>query len=190
MSKQTFDKKDPRLETNRIAKKAVVLGTGKKTRLPLIALVLGCTVAVAVAGFNLFRWLRAEPASVVIAPTDKVSYPTESFQDGKARYYQLDTGDGKAIKFFILKSSDGVIRAAFDACDVCYKAGQGYDQQEDFMVCRNCGQRFSSAKVNELRGGCNPAPLNRVVEGGQVVITVKDILEGRPYFDFQARRRI
>ena len=29
------------------------------------------------------------------------------------------------------------------------------------MVCNNCGQKFSSDLINEIKGGCNPAPLER-----------------------------
>jgi uncharacterized membrane protein len=80
-----------------------------------------------------------------------------------------------------------VIRAAFDACDVCWPSGKGYFQDGDHMVCRNCGRRFVSVKVNEVKGGCNPAPLNRKVEGKDLVIQVADILDGRKYFDFSER---
>ena len=53
------------------------------------------------------------------------------------------------------------------------------------MVCRNCGRKFASNRVNEVKGGCNPSPLTRTVKGGKVVIKVSDIVsEGRRYFDF------
>jgi uncharacterized membrane protein len=55
------------------------------------------------------------------------------------------------------------------------------------MVCRNCGQRFHATKVNEVKGGCNPAPLERRVENGHLVIRVSDILQGKPYFDFSRK---
>ena len=32
------------------------------------------------------------------------------------------------------------------------------------MVCNNCGQRFPSNLINEVRGGCNPSPLERTIE--------------------------
>ena len=67
----------------------------------------------------------------------EVAFPVKNFQDGKARFYEYKTGEGIAIKYFILKSSDGVIRAAFDACDVCWPQGKGYFQKDDTMVCRN-----------------------------------------------------
>jgi uncharacterized membrane protein len=113
-------------------------------------------------------------------------YPESHFTDGTAKFFQHQHGD-ITIKYFILKSSDGVIRAAFDACDVCWPAGKGYYQDGDHMVCRNCGRRFASVRINEIKGGCNPAPLNRSVKDGQVVIQVKDLLEGKGYFDFSQR---
>jgi uncharacterized membrane protein len=91
------------------------------------------------------------------------------------------------IRYFILKSSDGVIRAAFDACDVCWPAGKGYYQEGDHMVCRNCGRRFASVMVNEVQGGCNPAPLTRSLENDKLIIQIKDIQEGHQYFNFDGK---
>jgi uncharacterized membrane protein len=50
------------------------------------------------------------------------------------------------------------------------------------MVCNNCGQRFPSTKINVLKGGCNPAPLDRRVEGGYLVLRSQDIETGAFYF--------
>jgi uncharacterized membrane protein len=117
-------------------------------------------------------------------PAAEVVYPVKNFQDGEAQFYSYPAGNGVTIKYFVLKSSDGVIRAAFDACDVCFEAGKGYTQKGDFMVCNNCGRRFASVRVNEVQGGCNPGPLKREVRGDKVVLQVKDILEGNQYFAF------
>ena len=114
-------------------------------------------------------------------------YPEKAFENGTARFYEYKTEDRITIKYFILKSSDGVVRAAFDACDVCWREGKGYSQKGDFMVCRNCGQRFASVRVNEVKGGCNPAPLAREIKAGNVVIKVSDLLEGKRYFSFNRR---
>lgn len=116
--------------------------------------------------------------------SEVITYPVNTFQDGKARFYEYKASNGITVKYFILKSSDGVIRAAFDACDVCWPAGKGYSQKDDFMVCRNCGKRFASVRVNEVTGGCNPGALKREVAGDKLVIKVKDIQEGQKYFNF------
>ena len=125
------------------------------------------------------------PATTSAAPPTQVTYDEKLFANGKARHFTYKTDDGVAIHYFILKSSDGVIRAAFDACDVCWQANKGYSQKGDVMVCNNCGRRFPSVRINEVRGGCNPAPLKRKVENDTVIIRVADILEGKRYFDFR-----
>ncbi|MBW1804064.1 MAG: DUF2318 domain-containing protein [Deltaproteobacteria bacterium] len=165
-------------------KKAAVLESGRKKRnlLPILLIPI-CAAVLFFVGFNLFGKIWKSPQSVALAK--RVTHPVKLFEDGKARHFQVDTGDDISIRYFVLKSSDGVIRAAFDACDVCWRAGKGYYQEGDNMVCRNCGKRFASVKVNEVRGGCNPAPLERHVEGENLVILVKDILAGKRYFDFK-----
>jgi uncharacterized membrane protein len=174
----------------RQAKKDVVLGAEKKGRLPLIVSIV-CSVIIVGGGIYYASYDRSETAPVAGSFTSEnnasqVSLPANLFEDGKARHFQHVAGEFN-IKYFVLKSSDGIIRAAFDACDVCWPAGKGYYQEGDYMVCRNCGRKFASVLVNEVKGGCNPAPLNRRVENGKVVIEVKDILDGRQYFNFSGK---
>jgi len=134
----------------------------------------------------LLMFVVCSPSSTVMAaPVTQVTYPEKTFADGKARHFTHKTEDGVTIRYFIIRSSDGVIRAAFDACDVCWPENKGYSQKGDFMVCKNCGKQFPSARINEVSGGCNPAPLHRKVENGNVIIQVSDILQGKRYFDFR-----
>ena len=174
----------------RQAKKDVVLGAEKKGRLPLIV-AIACAALIVAGGVYFATYDRSENEPVAASYSSQnvasqVSLPATLFEDGKARHFQHVAGDFK-IKYFVLKSSDGIIRAAFDACDVCWPAGKGYYQEGDHMVCRNCGRKFASILVNEVKGGCNPAPLNRRVENGNVIIEVKDILDGRQYFNFSGK---
>ena len=114
-----------------------------------------------------------------------VTYPESLFNDGKARFFVFKMPEGIKIRYFILKSPDGVIRSAFDACDACWREGKGYAQKDEFMVCKNCGKRFHTNKINEVYGGCNPAPLVRVVQDGKVVIRSEHLLQGKKYFDLK-----
>ena len=133
----------------------------------LIALVLsGCSSATSSPG----------KSGGLITPTNgKLEIPVADINDGKAHHFQVKADDGTMVTFFVLKSADGVLRAAIDACDVCYRSGLGYYQEGDNMVCKNCGQKFASNKINVIKGGCNPAPLDRVVAGDKLVIQMKDI---------------
>ncbi len=117
------------------------------------------------------------------------TYPVAQFSDGKAKYFAYKTPEGITVKYFVIKSPDGVIRAAFDACDVCWPEGKGYAQKGDYMVCRNCGKQFHANRINEVHGGCNPAPLTRKVENNQVVIKSEDIEKGKRYFDLAGGRK-
>lgn len=119
--------------------------------------------------------------SQVTVQDGKVIIPTASVSDGEAHYFKIETA-GKEIKFFLVKSSDGIIRAAFDACDVCYKEKKGYSQEGQFMVCNNCGQKFHTSRINVVKGGCNPSPLKRANAGENIVITLADIQSGTMYF--------
>jgi uncharacterized membrane protein len=142
------------------------------------------TVAGILALSGMLVSLSATQGAAAANPATEVVYPVKDFQNGDARFYSYPAGDGVTIKYFVLKSSDGVIRAAFDACNVCFQAGKGYTQKGDFMVCNNCGRRFASIRVNEVTGGCNPVSLTREIKGDKVILKVNDILEGKKYFTF------
>jgi uncharacterized membrane protein len=167
------------------AKKAAVLEKKKRKIVPAIIVV--AVLVAAVAGVLLY--LNNSGSSTVAISTQseetttQITYPVSMFSDGRALHFLYREGSID-IRYFILKSSDGIIRAAFDACDVCWPSGKGYYQDGDHMVCKNCGQRFASILINEVKGGCNPEPLARKESGNNLIIRVEDILKGKKYFDF------
>ena len=122
-----------------------------------------------------------ETATAQAAAGGDVKIALADVSDGKAHFYSYDAG-GTQVKYFVLKSSDGKVRAAFDACDVCYAQKKGYHQEGDEMVCNNCGRRFPSTKINEVEGGCNPSPLTRTVKGQDLVLATADLQAGVQYF--------
>jgi uncharacterized membrane protein len=97
-------------------------------------------------------------------------------------FYELNDG-GINIKYFAVLGSDGEIRTAFDACDICggYK---GYEQVGSDIRCKNCGKVF---KIDGLgtknKGyGCWPSYLPHEVSGDKVLIKVSDITNGKSRF--------
>lgn len=120
-----------------------------------------------------YKELKAQNGVVTISESD--------VSDTEAHYYYTVV-DGKEIKFFLVRAEDGVVRAAFDACDVCYPEKKGYRQEGNVMVCNNCGQKFDTSRINEVKGGCNPSPLTRTLDGKQITIKLDDIRSGGMYF--------
>jgi uncharacterized membrane protein len=111
-----------------------------------------------------------------------VTIPVVKVADGAAHFYKFADG-GKDIGFFVVKAADGSLRVAFDTCDVCFKEKKGYVQQGDFMVCKNCNQRFASNRIGpHAVGGCNPSYLASATFGNNVVINAVDLQAGAKYF--------
>ena len=133
----------------------------------------GTLVKAATAGHSPYPLVEPENGAVRLT--------LATFDDHEAHHYTYMHED-QPIEFFVLKSEDGTVRAAFNACDVCFDSKKGYTQDGEFMVCNNCGRRFPADQINVVQGGCNPSPLTRVVEGDSLVIQVEDIVEGEDYF--------
>lgn len=148
----------------------------KRIAMCFLSLITVCALAstYAVAGF-FSKYEKAKPMA------GEIRIPVEDVNDGEAHYFIFE-GKSEVVKFFVVKSADGKIRAAFDACDVCFREKKGYSQAGDYMVCNNCGRKFHSNRINVIKGGCNPAPLRRTVQGDELVIRVADVVPGARYF--------
>jgi len=120
--------------------------------------------------------------SVKLTPKEgQVALSAAALSDGRAQFYSVQNGN-KWIPFFVVQGADGVVRAALDACDVCYESHLGFRQEGDAMVCNACGNRFPVTRINVEQGGCNPVGLKAVVRGDQVIIGLADLEAGTKYF--------
>lgn len=162
-------------------KRAQFTETRKRSSLLIIVVAAAAAVATVASVFMLTR--GGGDADFALAQTvqDKIAIPLSQVSDGQAHFYTYESG-GTKVNYFVLESPDGKIRAAFDACDVCYPYKKGYHQSGDYMQCNNCGRMFRSDRINVLEGGCNPAPLERKVVDGKLVIKTTDIEAGARYF--------
>jgi uncharacterized membrane protein len=167
----------------RAQKRAQFEGKRSNNRLHIIGAAVALVIVAAVALYMTVgrNGTGAEAASTTTAAGGDVKIAMADVNDGKAHFYSYDAG-GVEVKYFVLKSSDGKVRAAFDACDVCFAQKKGYHQEGDEMVCNNCGRRFPSTKINVLEGGCNPSPLDRIVKGDTLVLKTADVQAGVQYF--------
>lgn len=153
------------------------------------ALIAIALVALAVAAYLVISASSDKPATTAVTSdagagavaAGDIKIPLSDLSS-KAKFFDYTLTDNKQLRFFVLKSSDGVYRAALDACDTCYHAKKGYHQEGDDMICNNCGLHFHSAKINEVHGGCNPVGLPRMVEGDSLVIKASDLESRRQYF--------
>ena len=97
-------------------------------------------------------------ATQKIASGENLTIPVKEISE-KASFYPIEV-DGTQMEVIAVKDSDGNIRTAFNTCQICYDSGNGYYKQEDDkLVCQNCGNSFTMDQVGESAGGCNPWPI-------------------------------
>ena len=120
-------------------------------------------------------------ATETVAVGGKVKIPLQDLAGGDARFYTYDVA-GVPVKFFVLKSSDGEYRAAFDASKECGPFKKGFRQEGSDLVCNKCGQKYAFTSINVRSGACNPSSIERKVSGQDLVLKAADLEKGAQYF--------
>jgi high-affinity iron transporter len=76
---------------------------------------------------------------------------------------------GHSIRLIVIIDASDTVHAALDACAIC--GSQGYYQQGQNVICRNCGAAINLPTIGH-GGGCNPIPFDPAytVQGDTLVI--------------------
>lgn len=98
------------------------------------------------------------------------------------RFYRYLNPGNQEVRFLVGRDEGGTLQVAFDANELCYKLGRGFQYQDGWLVCRKCEKSFRLSEVNAGGGGCMPIPLAHRVEGDTLVLREDDILAGWRYF--------
>ena len=112
-----------------------------------------------------------------LSEEDYVKIPISSIPYDMQKF-SLDA-NGIGVNYFVVLGSDGQIRTAFDACDVC-GGHKGYSQRGFDVVCDNCGRVFKIDDVGSMNapGGCWPSFLDHQIQEGNVWINKAEIARG------------
>lgn len=115
--------------------------------------------------------------------TDTEIFISVSNLSTTAKFYSFES-EGVTIRYFAVKDTSGNVHVAFDACDVCYEAKKGYQQNGDVMQCINCGKEFSITSIgtDNIAGGCWPSYLPMHINENTVIITIADLVEKQYMF--------
>ena len=144
----------------------------------------------AVIGYLVTSRLSQDPTATVasakaiqLAPGDsEARIPLSEINDGKAKFYDATLSNGTSVRFFVVKTADGIYRTALDACQVCFDAHKGYYQDGDDMVCRKCGRHFRTTSIGYGTSGCHPMGLHGTVERENLLIQTSELETGSQYF--------
>jgi uncharacterized membrane protein len=182
-------KKSRRIELEKVERRKKIFEQRRNKTKKIIAI---STVFIIVIGLGIFFMISSEenidvedalsdPQSIIQTST-QIKIPTSDISED-ANFYSYES-DGVNIKYFTVRGSDGEIRVAMNACDVCYHAKKGYVQDDNEMRCINCGLKYSISGLGttNLEGGCWPSYLPKKIENDFVVININDLEEKRYMF--------
>ena len=123
--------------------------------------------------------------AVTIAAGESMVIPTADIT-GEASFFPVEV-DGTNMEVIAVRDSAGDIRTAFNTCQICYDSGRGYYVQSgDYLVCQNCGNRFSVDQVEIESGGCNPWPIfdeNKTVNDDEISISYDFLVDAQGIFE-------
>ena len=150
-------------------------------RLVLLIILLSTVLCAAPADAAFFG-LFGDGIENVTARDGQLVLDLSALPNKVSRHYRYQEGN-QAVKFFVVRDEQGTIRAAIDACDVCWKSGKGYALKDGAMLCVNCGMRFAMSRIGTVSGGCNPHPFSFTLDGNALVVATDELLrEGTKFF--------
>ena len=127
------------------------------------------------------------PANVSYAQT--VTHPASEVSTTIKHYkyrYNISPVKFEDIGYILIRASNGDIKSAFNACDVCYLENKGYSQSGTKLRCNNCGKTFEIDNLgSQGSGGCWPGHLPHSNDGSNVVIDVPELIKGAYLFPVQ-----
>ena len=112
----------------------------------------------------------------IVENDDVINIPLNEITSTLKKYEY--NAKGVTVRYFAVLGSDGKVRTAFDACDVC--GGYGYTQQGNDIACKKCGKVFSIDGLGTKNKGygCWPSFLSHTVDNENIIINKKELEAG------------
>jgi high-affinity iron transporter len=110
-------------------------------------------------------------AKMLIAQNGQVRIPLSELTDSSLHFYAADAND-RVIRLLVIHRINGDYATALDACQICGR--QGYRQEGQNVICRNCGAAIYIPSIGEP-GGCNPIAVKSRVERGEVIVDLSSL---------------
>jgi FTR1 family protein len=119
-----------------------------------------------------------DPAPMSLPFKETIRIPLNDAEGQPMQKYTVNV-DGVNVRFFIVRSQEGKIAVALDACNICPLKGYFLDGEQ--VICRNCDAPIAFDAIG-TPGGCNPVPLTAVIEANEIVVSAQALAEGRARF--------
>lgn len=141
--------------------------------------------------FSIFNWSAGalefigEKGQVLQMENEVVIVPVQELENNSMNFFHVLLPSGTTVYFFIVRDKQGIFRAAANACQLCYPAGDGFHLEGDLAICNVCGNPYPLEKIGTEKGDCNPVPISSNLEvlDGNIQFTLQDLYKIAPYFE-------
>ena len=130
---------------------------------------------------SLYGCSKSTPTKLVSAHGDTVTIDAAGIENGGLKFFSYNVGP-RSVRFFLVRTESGKLKAALDACATCYINKMGYHADAGCVVCGYCGNRFDFDEMDKGVGGCYPIMLKSRIDGGRVVLDKKELEEAVKWF--------
>jgi high-affinity iron transporter len=147
----------------------------RQRRWSFAAAILCVLVTLSLAAEFVYARAMNAPAQpkMLMAESGQVRIPLSELTDSSLHFYAADV-NGTVIRFLVIHRVNGDYATALDACQICGR--QGYRQEGQNVVCRNCGAAIYIPSIGES-GGCNPIGVKSRVERGEVIVDLSALAD-------------
>ena len=114
---------------------------------------------------------KLPPPEPVHAENGVVNIPLSALEDGALHRYGF-ASTNRTVRFLALKTAEGKIHTALDACEIC--GAFGYLQEGPNLICLNCAAEINPLTVGRA-GGCNPVPLEADLSAAELRVNVSTL---------------
>lgn len=148
------------------------------------ALASACVILAVLLSYDLYASRPPRitpPINLVPDSAGLIRVRIDDVKDGDLHRYSYVTDDGHVVRFFMINRSKAQSRitVVYDACMLC--GDMGYIKEKNEVICIACNVRIFAPSIGKA-GGCNPIPLNYIVEGEYVVVSAEELDKGARYF--------
>lgn len=118
------------------------------------------------------RIVELAPPVELMPEAEKIAIPVETVNDGHLHRFSYTAEDGTQVRYIVIRKSESAYGVGLDACDVC--GPSGYYERNGQIVCILCDVVMNISTIG-FKGGCNPVPLEFVMEDGKLIIKTAEL---------------
>ncbi len=103
---------------------------------------------------------------------DQAIIPLDLLADTHLHRFEYQAKDGNKVRFIAIEKSENNYAVCLDACEIC--GASGYFERGDVIVCKLCDVVMNRGTIG-FAGGCNPIPIDFVIENGEIHVALKTL---------------